>query len=295
MRVSKLNTSQMQYSIDINNLIFFKEDTNMDNVFGAQDTMNAAVNTGAEVGGSVSKAEKKAKFEAIRNAYIEELSQNPEIKEREGIYSDSIEVVNTLGYGKGGNIIVDKVNSKKDENGRITKDGRVIIPTPKIVGYVLKNIGSETIPYKTEVYTQNEQGVYVGEVVEKQFAPGETIQLNRKWMTAFCASVEIAFKLANGKMVESSKKSKTNNPDEKLSAYYFTFDKEIGSDVNNDEIKLSIGTDRKIAPEYLETFGYLANEPQAKERASRKNGEGVGVSAMAASYIRKLIRESGQI
>lgn len=267
----------------------------MDNVFGAQDTMNSTVNTGTEVGGSVSKAEKKAKFEAIRSAYIEELSQNPELKQREGIFSDSIEVINTLGYGKGGNIIVDKVNSKKDENGRITKDGRVIIPTPKIVGYVLKNVGTETIPYTTEVYTQNENGVYVGEVVERQFAPGETIQLNRKWMTVFCAQVEISFKLANGKMVESSKKSKTNSVDDKVAAFYFTFDKEIGSDVNNDEIKLSIGIDRNIAPEYIETFGYLANEPQAKERASRKKGEGAGVSAMAASYIRKLIRESGQM
>lgn len=259
----------------------------MDNVFNQNDVMNSGAAT--NVGGSISKEERKAKINAIKSAYAETVSEDTEFKAKANRLRGSVEMVNTLGYGKGGNIIVDKENSTRNDDGSIKE--RKLVQTPKIVGYALKNIGNEVIPYTTEVYTKNAEGVYVGEVVQREFKPGETIVLNRKYMTMFCSAPEFGLALANGKMIESSKK-KTGSADEMLTSYYFSFSKDLNLDVNSDEVKISIGEDKNIKPEYLETFGYLCNAPAVRERGSKKES-GVDVGTMAACYIRKILKEQG--
>lgn len=261
----------------------------MDNIFGANDTMKQAADT--NVGGNITTEERKQKIEAIKSAYAQEVSSNPNFSEIAGRLRSSVQMVHTLGYGTDGNIIVDKEASTYDENGKI-KD-RKLATTSRIVGYMFKNIGNEAIPYTTEVYTKNAEGVYVAEVVDKQLNPGETICLNRKYTTLFMTRPELGLECSNGKMIESSKK-KSNSVDDILTGYYFAFDKSLNLDVNSDEIKLSVGAGREIKPEYIETFGWLCNEAPAKERTTGTKGKKADASTMAACYIRKLLKENGQ-
>ena len=274
----------------------------MDNVFGAQDAVSTSM--GAS---NMTESQKKEKKVLYKKTFAESMAADPTLQNKIGTLSGSIEILNTLGYGKGGNIIVDKSSPEfgKDE---LDKDGNPVLDknnkpkkkrplkeTSQIVGYVLKNIGNVAIPYTTEVWKQNKEGVYVGEVVEKQAAPNEVFFLNRKYMTLFASMPEISFEFANGKMTESSRNVEAGNLDETLTAYYFSFSKESKKEVNDDEVKLSVGADRVVKDEYIETFGYLCNAPVAKERAHKEGGTSWSTQAMAANYVRKLIEQNGKV
>ena len=246
----------------------------MDAVFeNAQNT--------APVEGAVADNEaKKAKAKAMKEAMKETINSDSTFGDRLRRLSESLQVINTLGYGKSGNIVVDK-----------TKENRQLTQTSQIVGYSLKNIGTEAIAYQTEKFAADETGKFVGTVVEKTLAPGETINLSRKYMTMLCAKPEISFTLSNGKIVASSKKTKTL--DEQLAAYYFTFDKDESGykpEVNDDEIKLSIDVDGIVKPEYVEDFGYLNNPKEA--RTPKAKGAKLTVQDFAANYVNSLIQKS---
>jgi hypothetical protein len=201
--------------------------------------------------------------------------------ERLHTLSNSIECVNTLGYGKNGNIVLDKNSAE-----------RKLKPTSTTVGYVFKNIGNTAIQYKTELFHDDGTGKFVGEVVEKTWNPGETIMLSRKYTTIMCAIPEISFTLANGKIVASSKKiSKTGGIDEELSAYYFAFNKDENGNalqVNDDEVKLAIDTaDGIIKDEYIETFGFLKN-PKSVKLPRQNGGSSFTTQDLAANYFNRL-------
>ena len=249
----------------------------MDSVFEnvATVTPEAAVETAA----------KKEKVQAMRAALKETVQTNPDFANKLHKLSNSIKVVHTLGYGKGGNIVVDKSTGS---------DKRDLKPTSAICGYLIENIGSDAIEYTTEVFAPDETGKFVGTVVKKTIAPGEQVQLTRQYMTMFCAQPEISFTLANGKIVSSSKKS-AKNLKEELSAYYFSFNKDESGNslqVNDDEVKLSVDdADGKVKPEYVETFGYLNNPKEG--RAARAKGTKFTTQDLAANYINKMLQEQG--
>ena len=249
---------------------------NMQNVFGAE--------TEAPVTAEQNAA-KKQKIAVIKEAMKATLSTDATYQERLHKWSGSIKVVNTLGYGKNGNIVVDKAAKT---------DSRTLKATSKIVGYKIQNIGSEAIEYTTEVFAPDETGKFVGTIVKKTIAPGEQVQLTRQYMTMFCAQPEISFTLANGKIVSSSKKS-AKNLKEELSAYYFSFNKDESGNslqVNDDEVKLSVDdADGKVKPEYVETFGYLNNPKEGK--AARAKKPEYTTQDLAANYIHKLLEEQG--
>lgn len=227
---------------------------------------------------------KKEKVIAMKAALKETVASNPNFAQELHTLSNSVKVINTLGYGKGGNIVVDKAKS--------TADNRALKQTSAICGYIVENCGSEPITYKTEEYTQDETGKFVGSVVVKTMQPGERVQLTRQYMTMFCAQPAISFTLANGKIVSSSKKN-AKSVKEELSAYYFSFNKsEDGSalQVNDDEVKLSVDdADGKVKPEYVKTFGYLNNPKEG--RAARAKGAKFTTQDLAANYINKMLQE----
>lgn len=251
----------------------------MDSVFGTAAEVAAPVTDKPEV------SARKEKVQAMKAALKETVQTTPDFAEKLRKLSKSIEVVNTLGYGKGGNIVVDK---------KASGDARVLKPTSAICGYKLENIGTEVIEYTTEVFSQDETGKFVGQVVKKQWAPGETINLTRQYTTMLCSMPEISFTLANGKIVSSSKKN-AKSLKEELAAYYFAFNKsEDGTtpQVNDDEVKLSVDdADGKVKPEYVETFGYLNNPKEG--RAARTKGAKYTTQDLAANYIHKLLEEQG--
>lgn len=250
----------------------------MDAIFGQEATAPVAAD-------AVDTAARKEKVAAMKASLKETVQTSPDFASKLRRLSNSIKVVNTLGYGKGGNIVVDK---------KASGDARVLKPTSAICGYKLENIGTEVIEYTTEVFTQDETGKFVGQVVKKQWAPGETINLTRQYTTMLCSMPEISFTLANGKIVSSSKKN-AKSLKEELAAYYFAFNKaEDGTtpQVNDDEVKLSVDdADGKVKPEYVEAFGFLNNPKEG--RAARTKGAKYTTQDLAANYIHKLLEEQG--
>jgi hypothetical protein len=235
---------------------------------------------------AVETAERKQKVQAMKAALKETVQSTPDFAQKLRRLSNSIKVVNTLGYGKGGNIVVDKNASSSDK--------RALKPTSAICGYKIQNIGDEAIEYTTEEFAQDETGKYVGSIVKKTLAPGAFADLTRQYMTMFCAQPEISFTLANGKIVSSSKKN-AKSLKEELAAYYFSFNKaEDGTtpQVNDDEVKLSVDDENgKVKPEYVATFGYLNNPKES--RAARAKGSKFTTQDLAANYIHKMLEEQG--
>ena len=234
---------------------------------------------------AVDTAAKKEKVAVMKQALKATITSSPDFSEKLRRLSNSIQVVNTLGFGKGGNIVVDK---------KASGDKRQLKPTSAICGYRLQNIGTETIEYTTEVFTQDETGKYVGQQVQKQWAPGEIICLNRQYTTMLCAIPEISFTLANGKIVASSKKN-AKTLKEELASYYFAFDKDENGnkpEVNDDEVKLAVDdADGRVKPEYVETFGYLNNPKEG--RGQRAKGQKFTTQDLAANYINTLLAQQG--
>lgn len=235
-------------------------------------------------------AAKKAKVEAMKQSLKETISSDPTFMERIHSLSQAIEVVNSLGFGDNGNIIVDKTKS--------SKDNRVLTTTSVIVGYRVRNIGDAPVPYTTEVWAQNAEGVYEPQKVEKVMAPGAYADLTRQYMTMFCAQPEISFQLANGKVIRGAgNKASRGDIKAELEAYYFSFDKDAGLQINSDEVKLNVGekgADGKwvVRPEFVETFGYLNNAPVKAGRARKEGGQKFNASDLAANYVMQMLKDA---
>jgi hypothetical protein len=252
----------------------------LDQIFGADAQVAENV---VDEATSNSNSARSEKVKQMREGFKAALVADPTLADRCRIWSDSIEVINTLGYGKNGNIKVDKKAS--------TKENRVLEPTSKIVGYTVKNNGQVAIPYQTEEFALDQaSGKYVGTVVQKSWAPGETIQLTRRYMAALCSIPEIGMSLSNGKIVMPS--GKTNSPVQTLSACYFTFSKEDGRSINDDTVKLSIDVDGVVKDEYVAAFGDFNNPKEPKKREGSKDPR-FTTQDYAANYIQQLLKEGG--
>jgi hypothetical protein len=252
------------------------------------------VNTNA--GKSDTDAAKAARKAALQAALQKTLNENgQEYLKIKGTNSANVQVVNVLGFGEDGGLI--QVSKKGD------KDGRKVAPSPKNVGYAVQNIGNAPIPYSTEEFVQDAEGKYVGTVVRKEIAPGEIINISRKYMTLLCADPTISNKLANGKLVKTSAGGKAVpgavNIDAELESYTFVFnDKNIS--VNDESVKIQIGTpvegpDGKkkyvVADKYVSTFGFLNNATE--KVAKQSTGKQFDSQDVAANYIYRLAKESG--
>lgn len=254
-------------------------------------TQNAEVTEAPKAKKAASQT-KAAKVEALRQALAAEADLDPTFISRANLWSNSLEVVNVLGWGNKGNIMVDKTNPRGADGKRN------IVPTSKLIGYVVANCGQEPIPYRTEIFTQNADGVWVGEVKDLTLEPGGTCILSRKYMTMLGMQPEVAMALKNGKIVQGPKRD-TKSIDATLESMYFNFSNESGHTVNDDDIKLSVGVQDKatgawhVKPEYLATFGYLENpKPTAtRERKTKDSNVGLCMAAM----LQQMVRQKGQV
>ena len=247
----------------------------------------------AEVIVEDAKSKKKTKATEMKEMMKTAISEDPTLVSRLRNLSNSLEVVNTLGFSGRQNIKVDKEKS--------TEGDRVLVNTSYICGYRVRNCGETPIKYQTEVYTKDADGVYKGEVVEKTLSPGETADLTRQYMTIMCSRSEISFTLKNGKIVASSASSKNKKTlKEELESFYFKF--EPGADgekinVNDDDVKLAIDTvdadgTITIKPEYEATFGFLVN-PKKKKQSSA--GTGITTQDVTANWVKQKLLKSGVI
>lgn len=256
--------------------------------------LNNVPETGAEATPAVSTAssDRKEKLQMMKEVLKQNIASDPTFLGRMRSLSNSVRVVNSLGFGDSGNIIVDKTKS--------TKDNRALAVTSAIVGYRVENIGSEPIKYLTGVWTKDETGRYVQTKAEKVLAPGATMDLTRQWMTVFCAQAEISFKLANGKIVKGSGSRGNKDITAELESYYFCFDKDANGNrpqINDDDIKLNVaekvGDKWVVKPEFEETFGYLNNPKEVTKSSRKSSGEKLTAQDVVAAYVNKLIQEHG--
>lgn len=235
-------------------------------------------------------AAKKAKLEAMKQSLKETIHSDPTFLDRMHSLSQSLEVVNSLGFGENGNIIVDKTKS--------SKDNRVLTTTSVIVGYRVHNCGTTPVTYTTEAWAQDAEGKYVAQKVEKVLAPGGYADLTRQYMTMLCAQPEISFQLANGKVIRGAgNKAARGDIKAELEAYYFAFDKDANMQINSDEVKLNVGekgADGKwvVKAEFVETFGYLNNAPVKAGRARKEGGPKFNASDLAANYVMQLMKDA---
>jgi hypothetical protein len=146
-----------------------------------EQQVNGAVETDSK------KKEKNEKLKAMSALLRDTVNQDPTFATKVRSLSDKLAVVNTLGYGENGNIIVDEATKN------LPKDQRKLVTTSQIVGYRVQNIGDAPVKYLTEEFTKDAEGVFVGARVEKTAKPGEFIDLTRKYMTIFCSQPEISF------------------------------------------------------------------------------------------------------
>lgn len=231
------------------------------------------------------KAEKKEKIAEMKSLFKKTIQEDPSYLDRRQTLSDSLKVVKTLGYTASGNVVVDKeaTAKKKAEDPEAKK---VLKSTGKVVGYTIQNVGEAAISYITEVFAQDETGKYVGTKVEKTLAPGESANISRSYLAMLAAKPEFAFKLANGTL--TSRSTPKGGVEEILSRFYFSFDKELGLGVNDDEVKVTIDKDGVVAPEYIEAFGYLNNPKEKKSTGS--GSPKFTTQELMANYINSLVQ-----
>jgi len=248
--------------------------------FSSLDTMDENIEVGSALDPKKEKQKEERKQEAAEvndamEAFARKLKEDPALKGKLYAYSNSIEVINSCGYGEGGGLV------NAAEKGA---EKRQLQATPQIVGYVIKNIGTFPIPFKNEVWVKNAEGVYEGEMVEDSIAPGETKALTKKIFALLAITPEVSLKVANGTVksprIITLKKCKT--PEDALNRYTFSFPQNSGLTVNSSKFKVAIAnrreveidgvktTEWKIKPEFVQTFGYLEN-PKARTIRTKAN------------------------
>lgn len=263
----------------------------MDNLFN--NIPSTGVEATAPVATTASSDAKKERIQLMKAEFRRELQENANFANILRTLSNSVEVVNSLGFGDSGNIVVDK--------SKTTKDGRALAVTSAIVGYRVANVGTEPIKYITESWAKDETGKYVPTKTEKVLAPGGYADLTRQYMTMFCAQPEISFQLKNGKIIKGSGSKGEKGIKAELESYYFAFSKDADGNkkqINDDDVKLNVGVKNDegkwvVKPEFEETFGFLNNVREATKTSRKAKGEEFNAQDVAANYVFKMIKDSG--
>lgn len=244
---------------------------------------NVAVNTGANE--ELDTRKEKAVVDAIVSEYADKVNKGVIDRSNVNAWSDSIRVMNSLGFSDEGGLVRLSPKAKKDkETGK--EPGRKIGSVGAIVGYRFRNISDETgenitIPYVTEEFTKDpETGKYVGTVVNKELQPGEEVELTKKYSTILATVPEISCKFANARMVKVIFDGRTL--DEILNTAYIKligegavpvhspeFKEQIGEQVSTQEIDGKEVSVWKVLPQFEATFGFLNDAP---EGATKKTG-----------------------
>lgn len=262
-----------------------------------------AATEGAETTTVVTETKKKNEQPAYIKEFIEEYNKDETVREQMNAWSDSIEVINTCGYTDRGALIqVDPGVKVKNEDGTTKVEGRNLNTTSLIVGYVFKNVGTETIPYTTEIW-KTVDGKFVSEVVDLEFAPGETITLSKKYTTLFAAKLEISNKFKNAKLICQGAGKRTF--EELLESAYIVFSEGENKTVHDGDVKIPIAErvgeqtvkDKtvgiyKVMPQYFEVFGFLDKPKQKEEKAKKEVVKGNLRTAAMAAYVRKVAEKT---
>lgn len=251
----------------------------------AETTAETSVDTGAK------KKSGTKKNTAQIEKFVAKLKADPTLKETLRSLSDSLMVVNSLAFSDDGSIVVDPTK-------QVGEDGkRPLIKTSKIVGYRIKNVGTEPINYTVAQCMKDADGVWKESQVEKTLNPDDTAEIPKKYLTMLTSDPRFSFQLQNGFMKKSSKNNPAGSIDEELESWYFKpADEDIK--VNADSFKVNIGqevvdgesTKWVVLPEFESVFGYLNNSNKKEKVRAKKEKVSVSSRDAAANYIQELLK-----
>jgi hypothetical protein len=163
----------------------------------------------------------------------------------------------------------------------------------RIVGYKIKNESDKPVAIHSMKYTGEGPGKYVGTPEEIELAPGQELAVSKRTIGASFVAPEFGSYLANGKINFNSKKENAT-AEELLAAAEFVFKKDSGKTLTDTDLTIfvDIPEDNKfvLKPEFVETFGFLANTSATNEVKS-----GVSDKEAMAFYIYTKAKEQGLI
>lgn len=245
-----------------------------------------------------SAARSRARVKGLEEAFSKEMADKPGMEERIHIWTDKIELVNSLGYGDGDGF-VQSVKANKEAGIE-----RQLSSVSKIVGAVLRNNTGEDITTYAEPFKKAEDGSWVTDgLVEVTWKNGETMNFPTKTASMFCMKVEVSCAVANAKMRRSGKDSK-GQLDVELESYYFTLNKDFKeanglTGTHDDQFKIAIAEQVSpdkwvVKPEFETEFGDYNNEvpkPGRLPRAAKKKK--IDAGALLASHMRNFVQKNG--
>lgn len=260
------------------------ENTTMEQLIAGASAMEEGTTVENTAKDSARKQEERMMIDLVK----QRADADPTFKERVGTMSASLEVVHTMTYTDKGGLAVNEEESKRQEK-------RVLKTIPEIVGYEVKNVGDAPIAYKTAVCEKGADGIYVDHPVDAVLNPGETAFLTRQYMTMLTSAPEFSFELANGKIVKGPGATKAGKSvKEILESFHFTFSKESGKSVNDDEIVIPVANQAApnvwvVKPEFEKVFGLLNNPRKAKKAERAKGGAKITKNAVHANYVHTVV------
>lgn len=270
----------------------------MEEAFEQLGAENAQVNV--PEAGTVVASEKKSRKSADEVALEENLKQtvatDEEYVKEHGTLSDSIEVLNTLGFSDVGDQIFDKAASEAAGSRKLAAVGR-------IVGYIVKNNSKQAIPYTTYQCTKKADGTgYDAQEVQATLAPGKKAILSKRHLIIMASQPAISFKLANAVLRKApNQKIVGAKPEDVENLFFLAFEKgEDGKSVSvhSDKVKKQIGeknADGKwlVKPEYAEVLGFVENEKVKEARVKGAAGPKYTSRDAQALYVAKLFSNTG--
>ena len=212
----------------------------------------------------------------------EELINNPEFRELFKSRTQDLKVINTLGFSdKGGQVSVGYDSSQKNAHG---KDKHLLDQVSEIVGYKVRNEGDQPIKCDSQKWVKDEAtGKFVPQPYELVINAGEEAIINKRDLVLITMQPEFSFNFANGMVVSKLKVENVTsgmNINDLAEMHHIRLNEKT-LNVHDDTFKINISHQEErngetvwvVNDEYVDKFGYLNNEPDAKVRKEKVKKE----------------------
>lgn len=223
------------------------------------------------------RKENLAAWKAAFEQTVEET--NGAIKEQLSTRSNDLEVVKALTFGE------PKYITRKDEAGNVIEKE----PVPNVIGYAVRNISSEPIAcYTTKCDLVD--GVYVKTPVQAVIAPNQVLALRKVDFVTLLSAPEFSFEAANGKLTTRRFTGKTQEELEAfLEKHNFLFSNGVKVGDMIEQISTNMDGQNIVLPDYKDTFAFLENKAEKKQRVAGTKTPSESAQQLAANYVRRLI------
>ena len=241
----------------------------------------------SEVEGAKQETGTKKKTDGIlqeaKERFREKWKNDEEFRNKLNIYSNDIEVVNTIGsYRKP--VPVQDLKEVQGADGK-TETERKLVPVAGIVGFKIKNVGDKPHTFITKEWSPVD-GKYVATEVSKTLNPNEELVISHTDLVKAVVEPEFSLTLKNGNFRKSGKPKKGDADSifNMVVFFYNAVDGKTMSVHNSSKIVIDSDKDSEIKPEFLSTFGFLLNKTERKTGTRTKASS----SAALANYIKEL-------